>query len=155
MVAGLTMVVADISSKFDHATNGPVSGPSQNHPHWMKVVGQVLILVWETVRGNSRGTSILTPQIHWFFWILLTHVMSKTIIQLSFTPKRKHVIRENEWAAAWHDFLAVYLVKYLWKSATGVSQMGSNTSRLSAWIYAQFRWPRIRNTFQKFSNSTA
>ena len=81
MVAGLTMVVADISSKFDHATNGPVSGPSQNHPHWMKVVGQVLILVWETVRGNSRGTSILTPQIHWFFWILLTHFMNKTIIQ--------------------------------------------------------------------------
>ena len=28
---------------------------------------------------------------------------------LSFTPKRKHVITENEWAAAWDDFLAVYL----------------------------------------------
>ena len=31
-VAGLTTIVADISSKLDRATNGLASGPSQNHP---------------------------------------------------------------------------------------------------------------------------
>ena len=112
-VAGLTTVVADISSKLDRATNGPASGPHRTI-HWMKVVGQVLILGWVTMRGNSRDPSILlTPYLPphrtapcfcllgWqlasicqtgsraksgrtnmlTFWILLTHFMSKIIIQ--------------------------------------------------------------------------
>ena len=92
---------------------GLLAGPHRTI-HWMKVVGQVLILGWVTMSGNSRDPSILlTPYLPphrtapcfcllgWqlasicqtgsraksgrtnmlTFWILLTHFMSKIIIQ--------------------------------------------------------------------------
>ena len=157
-VAGLTTVVADISSKLDRATNGPASGPSQNHP-----LDEGSGAGTDTGMGNNEGeqqgsqhiiNALFTPpqdrplllsagvaagehlpdRVKSKIWahkyvdfldiVDPLHEQNNYTMALqttghptghptlSFTPKRKRVITENEWAAAWDDFLAVYLVKY-------------------------------------------